>query len=135
PLKPLTHPSARHASPTLGPPSLKPSREMDSARRIPPSREPWPSIARTRNSRSLRHPVGSSRTMNRHRPRCWSKTFRPARATEERLFAWLPPQQSNAWRANIFQADLAVLILRREMGGARSHDDGIVSTRPRRNVD
>src|SRR5215472_19297235 len=90
---------------------------MDLAGKIPPGRERWPSIARTTNSRNLRRPVGSSRTTHRRRHRCWSRTFRPARVTEERLFAWLPPPQSNAWRADIFQADLAVLILGREMGG------------------
>jgi len=126
--------SACWRGPSLRRPSRTPSRGMDSARKIPPGREPWPSIARTRNSRSSRHPVGSSRTMNRRRRRCWSKTFRPARVTQERSFAWLPPRQSGPCRANIAQADSAVLILCREKGGALSHGDGIVSTRLRRNI-
>ena len=121
-------------APASGARPVTPSRGMDSARKIPPGREPWPSIARTRNSRSSRHPVGSSRTMNRRRRRCWSKTFRPARVTQERSFAWLPPRQSGPCRANIAQADSAVLILCREKGGALSHGDGIVSTRLRRNI-
>jgi hypothetical protein len=88
-------------------PSRRPFRGMDLAGKIPPGRERWPGIARTRNSRSSKRPVGSSRTMHRHRHRCWSARSRPARVAQERLLAWLPPQQSNAWRANIFQADCA----------------------------
>ena len=86
-------------------PSRRPFRGMDLAGKIPPGRERWPSIALTTNSCSLKRPVGSSRTMHRHRHRCWSARSRPARAAQERLFAWLPPQESNAWRADIFQAD------------------------------
>jgi hypothetical protein len=67
--------------------SGKPFRGMDSAGKIPQGRAPWPSIALAWRSRSLKRPAGSSRTMHRHRHRCWSRTFRPARIREERSFA------------------------------------------------
>jgi hypothetical protein len=69
--------------------SGKPFRGMDSAGKIPQGRAPWPSIALAWRSRSLKRPAGSSRTMHRHRHRCWSRTFRPARVREERSFALL----------------------------------------------
>jgi hypothetical protein len=67
--------------------SRKPSRGMDSAGKIPQGRAPWPSIALAWRSHSLKRPAGSSRTMHRHRHRCWSRTFRPTRVREERSFA------------------------------------------------
>src|SRR5262249_32632311 len=45
------------------------------------SRRPWPITYRTLYSSNLYRPIYSSRTMIRHRRRCLSKTFRPARAT------------------------------------------------------
>jgi hypothetical protein len=73
-------------------PSRRPFRGMDLAGKIPPGRERWPGIARTTNSCSLKRPVGSSRTMPRHRQRYRSARLRPARVTQERLFACSPPQ-------------------------------------------
>jgi hypothetical protein len=57
----------------------RPSREMDSVRNMLPGREPWHSIAHTKNKCSLKRHVGSSRTTSRHRQGCRSRTFQRAR--------------------------------------------------------
>ena len=106
--------AASRGYPSFRRPSRRPFWGMDSVGKIRPDRERWPGIARTTNSCSLKRPAGSSRTMHRHRRWRWLARLRSARVTQERLFAWLPPQQGNAWRANIFQAESAVLILCRE---------------------
>jgi hypothetical protein len=59
--------------------SRRPSRGMDWGGILPQDPTPEPGIALAWRSRSLKRPVGRSRTMHRHRHRCWSKTFRSAR--------------------------------------------------------